>query len=420
MRILPKEIEIDPNDPFKNDVLGKKEYAVQLMNLVGQVEEPLVLAINAPWGEGKTTFVKMWQALLEQEGFKTIFFDAFANDYFYDPFLAVVGEIYALFEKLFTNKKDKAKLEDFKNRASQAAASLLSVGLNVGTKYVTHGLSDFSDVKKVYKSIFNKEKSTKALANKISSFKSEQETVVDFRKVLAEIAEEAKCQTGKPLIFIIDELDRCKPTYALDMIEKIKHLFSVKGIVFVLVLNKEQLEKVIQGVYGLESDASTYLQKFISVECTLPKKEERGAQYPRFCKKLMAEFKIVSSFPSFAFDVLAEALSLSLRDMQRWFSLINLMQASNIDYAPPPNFLPFLSALKVKNPIIFEKLKVGDYNDPDLDKYLQDLLSRISDQETKAFITDISTNIGHYTKEITRTCKSLEFFSIPAPKVKPE
>ena len=109
MRTLPKEIDIDPSDPFKNDTLGKKEYAVQLKNLMEQVEEPLVLAINAPWGEGKTTFVKMWQILLEQKGFKTVFFDAFANDYIHDPFLAVVSEIYSLFELLLTEKKDKRR-----------------------------------------------------------------------------------------------------------------------------------------------------------------------------------------------------------------------------------------------------------------------------------------------------------------------
>ena len=56
--------------------------------------------------------------------------------------------------------------------------------------------------------------------------------------------------TSKKLVFLIDELDRCRPTYAVETIEKIKHLFSVPGIIWVLVMNKEQIESSIQKVYG--------------------------------------------------------------------------------------------------------------------------------------------------------------------------
>jgi len=439
VRILPKEIDIDPKDPFKNDILGKKEYAVQLMNLMNQVEEPLVLAINAPWGEGKTTFVKMWQMLLEQNDFKTIFFDAFAHDYIHDPFLAVVGEIYSLFELILTEKKDKRKLEDFKNRASQAGLSLLSVGLNVGTKFTTGGLADISDLKDVLEALLNREESVKALVDKISSYKAEREAVEDFKKILAEMAEEAKEKTGKPLIFIIDELDRCKPTYALDMIEKIKHFFLVEGIVYVLVLNKEQLEEAIRGIYGQGINASPYLQKFISVECRLPKREERGSECSRFCQKLVEEYKISHDYP---FDSLAKAFQLSLRDMQRWFSLLQLFKASSTGRCYKHFYLTaFLSAVKIKEPDIFKRLRSKKITYKELEKYFSSISSR-RNEESKQFLDAISSDfklclegyppdseedplhVGqfhmHPDEVIPLLCERLEFFSIPAPTNKPE
>jgi len=440
VRILPKEIDIDPSDPFKNDTLEKEEYAVQLTNLIEQVEEPLVLAINAPWGEGKTTFVKMWQILLKQKDFKTIFFDAFASDYIHDPFLAVVSEIYTLLEVLFKEEKDKSKLENFKKRASKAGASLLSVGLNVGTKLTTGGLVDYSDMKEVVQTLFNKEETAKALASKISSYKAEREAVEDFKKMLAEMAEEAKKKTGKPLIFIIDELDRCKPTYALDMIEKIKHFFSVEGIVYVLVLNKEQLEEAIRGIYGQGINASTYLQKFISVECRLPKREERESEYSRFCQKLVEEYEISEGFP---FDRLAKAFQLSLRDIQRWFSLLRLFEASSTSRGYKNFYLTaFLSAVKIKKPDIFQRLRLKTITHKKLEEYISSISSRLNEEESKRFFNAISSNlklclvgyppglakdplnVGQFHMEpgevLPYLCEKLEFFSLPAPKNKPE
>ena len=76
---------------------------------------------------------------------------------------------------------------------------------------------------------------------------------------------------GKPIVFIIDELDRCKPDFALELLEQVKHLFSVKGITFLLVTNREQLEESIKSKYGQGINPTNYLHKFINIWLTMPR-----------------------------------------------------------------------------------------------------------------------------------------------------
>jgi len=72
------------------------------------------------------------------------------------------------------------------------------------------------------------------------------------------------------MIFIVDELDRCKPPFALELLEKIKHVFSVAGIHFILVTHLTQLETSVRYNYGTDIDARTYLQKFYNLIAHLP------------------------------------------------------------------------------------------------------------------------------------------------------
>ncbi|WP_409049648.1 P-loop NTPase fold protein [Serratia sp. BIGb0234] len=71
-------------------------------------------------------------------------------------------------------------------------------------------------------------------------------------------------------MFIIDELDRARPDFSLEILEKIKHVFSTNNFVFILSMNREQFQKVIVKRYG-DIDARLYLSKFIHHWFTLPK-----------------------------------------------------------------------------------------------------------------------------------------------------
>src|ERR1051326_8256676 len=102
MKIHPPEAVVDEHDPFKHALFGRKDFAESLTGLLRNVTESLVVFVNAPFGEGKTTFAKMWRAHLLGQKFEVIYFDAYAADYFDDPFVCFSGEILGLVDKRFS------------------------------------------------------------------------------------------------------------------------------------------------------------------------------------------------------------------------------------------------------------------------------------------------------------------------------
>jgi hypothetical protein len=104
----------------------------------------------------------------------------------------------------------------------------------------------------------------------IRGYLAQKEKFDAFRSKLSEyVANIGECEL--PVVFIIDELDRCNPSYAVKVLEHIKHIFDVPNIFFVLAINKEQLEYAVKGYYGSEAiDAINYLRRFIDVEFNMP------------------------------------------------------------------------------------------------------------------------------------------------------
>ncbi|WP_299155878.1 P-loop NTPase fold protein [uncultured Christiangramia sp.] len=106
--------------------------------------------------------------------------------------------------------------------------------------------------------------------NDVNNYQKKKIGITTFKKSLAKFI--ADTNEGKPIIFIIDELDRCRPNYAVSILEQIKHFFSVPNIVFVLSIDKKQLGNAIRGVYGSDRiNSDEYLRRFIDVEYSIPK-----------------------------------------------------------------------------------------------------------------------------------------------------
>ncbi len=121
------------------------------------------------------------------------------------------------------------------------------------------------------------EKASEDLAGDvIDVFKQEKAATKKFSELLEEITDYVRSVTeddkvAPPVVLLIDELDRCRPTFAVAMLERIKHFFSVPGLVFVLALDLEQLKASTRKVYGAEMDATEYLRRFIDLELRLPR-----------------------------------------------------------------------------------------------------------------------------------------------------
>jgi hypothetical protein len=274
---------------FEDDILNRKPFAEMLTNLVQGGEESLVMSIDAQWGEGKTTFVKMWKGLLEEKNIPNVYIDTFENDYVDDAFILLVNNILEYADSQKT-RSDKIKegMQTFVKHAFLVSRRFAIWGAGVAVKGLTSNAIDAHEIEKlkaiaddVADGVYGATK--EALEGILQSHKESIEAVQGFKDALSNLPRllaspnvsesPADAESVPPLVIIIDELDRCKPTFAVEVIERVKHLFSVKNVVFVLVMNKTQLEGSIEAVYGSSEkfSAHTYLQKFITVETRLPK-----------------------------------------------------------------------------------------------------------------------------------------------------
>ena len=268
IRIKPLEIEIPKDDPFKNDLLGRKEPAEVLTNIVGSIEGPCALAIDATWGAGKTTFLRLWSQHLRNEGFPVVEFNAWETDFSSDPFLALSSE---LTEGLrdYGNELLEPKIANTK----KAAQEVLRRAIPGVIRFVTRVVLDINPLLE--------NEVGQALASfaeeRLTKYQETQEAIGKFRNTLQDMAGTlSESNKNRPLMVIIDELDRCRPSYAVELLEIAKHLFAVDHIVFVLAINRPELAHSIKALYGNDFDAKNYLRRFFDVDFRLPEPDRNA------------------------------------------------------------------------------------------------------------------------------------------------
>ena len=354
--------------PFGSDLFGRKVLASRLTDYIYRLREGCVIGIDAPWGEGKTCFGKNWEGELQKEGFKTIYLDAFQHDYFEDPFLALSGAILSLLEK--TNPES----EKIRKSLTEIGKALLPMGSRILISSLTRWTlgSDGSEAIEAFRKEI--EQGTSKIAENLfetrfKEFETEKESLNNLRRELSSLAS----KESKPIVFFVDELDRCKPPYAIKMIERIKHFFDIPNLVFVLLINRTQLERAVEGIYGLkENEANEYLQKFVHFFLRLPKKKQlippgEKDSHRIYGRELAKRFglateedldakvgNVIDSFAIFAF-----LMDFTLRDLEKAFILFSLTLRTgprNLPIGPYDFYITYLISLKIKHPDLFSLL----------------------------------------------------------------
>ena len=265
--IRPEEIHTPDDDPFKNDLLDRKKTAQVLTEVLRSFRGPGVVALDAPWGAGKTTFLKMWKRHLRTSGFAVIEFNAWETDFAEDPFLALSTELHAgivssgidVPRRVMHRIKEATQQvvrQGLRELLRSTASSVPVVGGIAGT-VAESALASLADAR------------VSGYTKRKDAFQSFQESI---RQVAITVSENTD---GKPIVVIIDELDRCRPTYAVELLEVAKHLFSVDHVVFVLGINREQLTHSVRALYGGGFDSDHYLNRFIDAAFHLPQTDRR-------------------------------------------------------------------------------------------------------------------------------------------------
>ncbi|KAF0204538.1 MAG: hypothetical protein FD173_1580 [Gallionellaceae bacterium] len=364
MKITIPAIQIDEAEGFSpaKDIFSRKDFGERLASLIVKTNDELVIALDAEWGEGKSTFVQMWKGYVShqrEQKIRTVYFDAFANDYQKDPFIALAAEVYELLKDAGQEKK-----KEFIAKAGAAAKSMARGAMKIAVRVGTGGLLDGSLIDGVGDDVSEllSEQVDSILEERLKSSSEDKLALKNFRKYLADFALENG--DGRPIVFVIDELDRCRPDFALELIEQIKHLFSVRGITFLLVMNKKQLEESIRAKYGLV-DAAKYLQKFVHLWLTLPRKsdqyDDHGVKYVRHTMLAMCDSgeNILNGEAISLFEELIKYCRPSFREIERALSYFALIQ--NMSRTEPLRTLyqfmvAFVCFLKATKPHLIRKI----------------------------------------------------------------
>lgn len=251
------------------------------ISALDMIEGNMFISLDARWGEGKTFYVRQIEKALEYQTMKKfstedtndeldrmkvhftgteledidlgnsyfpIYYNAWLYDNHTDPLMSLLYVVVKKCGKIINPQLTKEKSDRIKQM-------LQSIQVN---------FPFFS---------INGEQVVNAVSNK--NIFEEIQLAEDIRNEVKLIFDEAIVEQAQKLVIFIDELDRCKPSYALEMLERIKHYFDDDRIIFIVSVNKEQLTHTISNYYGNGFDSTGYLNKFFDINAYVPPVESK-------------------------------------------------------------------------------------------------------------------------------------------------
>lgn len=302
---------------IKEDVLNRNKKLVMLCKMLTNLDDNYNITIDGAWGSGKTFFVKQFKYLLEHiKDYKdnvvfnendkdiikkcaknnlVIYYNAWENDDHEGHPLESI--IYSILNDYPKYKKKLTAFSEFKKVFKSTIRDIIKVG--------TAELIDLNNIDKM--------NSFEDYAKKINTIAEKKES---FNKLINLLL-----NGNKRLILIIDELDRCKPTFAIQLLETIKHFYSNKKITILMSTNNFELSHSIKKVYGQEFDGYSYLNKFYDCVVYLDNTEQVINDYLK--NKLTFN---TSGYTSHKFaNMLINYYHLSLRECNKYVSMYNLL-----------------------------------------------------------------------------------------------
>ena len=386
---------------IKNDTTGRNSNLYNLLRLLNFQQDSLSIAINGSWGTGKTFFIKQCQLMLDnafsceddeilqaieklcpgeeslanirKTHFRTAYYDAWEHDSEEDPIASLI--------RCLATTDWSTNVKESLIKAADIGSSILQATTNIDLKGLVKTLKDNS--------------SDLITPDNLEQIKKR------FNATLAELAPDQ----GKLTIFV-DELDRCKPTYAVKLLERIKHYFNNPNVTFIFAVDLSQLQYTINQYYGLQFNGYQYLDRFFDLVISLSapdidkyfdntknileavqhfeKSDPKNSYYYLFCKELINYF------------------SFSIRQINHFYLKTNSAAYNLLDQILNPQGIAFQSERNGKF-IIYEFLLplMNALNQSDIDEY-NNFISGNASKETlnilakskyfTKYYKDISTN----------------------------
>lgn len=244
----------------KVDVLNRKDFIDKLIQLVegfADKKQGCCFGIDGAWGSGKTFVLEKFEEQLKDiqseetagDKYYVFHYDCWKYDYYEEPAIAIIAAMLDEIDRelsLFSKDVEdagKVAVETVKTTLKKIASELCKNKIGIDLVEVASEILDKTDKEKV---------------KDFDSLYGFKKALEETRKGMQEIAED------KTVVIVVDELDRCLPTYSIKVLERLHHIFNeLENVVVIVSMDKSQLEHSIKAIYG-EIDVDTYLRKFIS------------------------------------------------------------------------------------------------------------------------------------------------------------
>ena len=271
----------DTQDEFK-----RKPIAENIIRLLTSDIDLSPMVIDGGWGTGKTEFCQKLIRLMQQQhpDYQPVYIDAFRSDHSGEPLLALLAEIIKACTPEDTGEQPSEQRKNITRKVAKAAGFVMKTVAKAAVGHVLKQNTD--DLAEGLQQIINDGQDADSLAETVTDAAATIASYTIDATVEALLKEQIEAEKNletlkaclkelaaeKPIILFIDELDRCRPDYAVDMLEVIKHVFDVENVKVVLVTNTKQLRAAINHRYGVEVDAQKYLDKFLKYSFVLSDK----------------------------------------------------------------------------------------------------------------------------------------------------
>lgn len=237
----------------KKDVLGRESFVkrvVDLTRLISEKRTSCCFAIEGEWGSGKSFVLEKVQECLQEEQseatgadrFFVVRYDCWKYDYYEEPVIAIISVLREKIEQyisLLTDNVKKTLLLNVKNAITKIAVDAIKSKTGIDMSGVIEA-PDRDD--KIYDKYFGFQKVIDRVQNQIEKISQDQTVVI-----------------------IVDELDRCLPSYTIKVLERIHHMFNeLENVVIIVAMEKKQISNSLHQIYGDEMDVDRYLKKIIS------------------------------------------------------------------------------------------------------------------------------------------------------------
>ncbi len=318
-----------PWEAWRDDRLERFRLAAYLNTVISSINHPFVINLSAPYGTGKTFFLRNWQRQILDEGGRVVYLNASETELSGDPIIALVSA----FRTQVIKAGGVQDIPSFDALIEEASPYILR----------------------------NEQRAGAGASARLDQHDAVMHSMHRFRSGLVQFV--GKMMDAEPdprrrkIILLIDELDRCRPAYLLELLECLRHVFLVPGIIAVLAADQNYLHQAVSGVYGGEAGGEGYLRKFIDWELALP-----DPSYRVFARHLYDTFRVGEAgvfvpgrdpfrgedhlIEGFAF--FADVCSLTLRQQHHCFTQINIAtRGMGKDSKPFGFLLGSLTALRM-------------------------------------------------------------------------